>query len=61
MYHIVMREINRQNIFYDKDDSQHFLETIECMKRENNDIFLDDTQTNNRYPWFTIENALSSI
>jgi len=32
VYHVVSRGINRQDIFYDDDDYQHFLETIDQMK-----------------------------
>ncbi|MEN6327680.1 MAG: transposase [Syntrophomonas sp.] len=32
VYHIVLRGINRQDIFYDEEDFQHFLETIEVKK-----------------------------
>jgi putative transposase len=32
VYHVVLRGINRQDIFYDNDDYKHFLETIEQMK-----------------------------
>jgi len=35
IYHVVLRGINRQDIFYDDDDYQHFLETINQMKSEN--------------------------
>jgi REP element-mobilizing transposase RayT len=34
VYHIVLRGINRQDIFYDDDDFQRFLETIEQKKSE---------------------------
>ena len=32
LYHVISRGINRQDIFYDNGDYQHFLETIEQMK-----------------------------
>ncbi len=34
IYHVVLRGINRQDIFYDDEDYQHFLETINQMKSE---------------------------
>lgn len=34
VYHIVLRGINRQDIFYDDDDFQQFLKTIEKKKSE---------------------------
>jgi REP element-mobilizing transposase RayT len=34
VYHVVLRGINRQDIFYDDDDYQHFLETIDQMKSD---------------------------
>jgi putative transposase len=34
VYHVILRGINRQDIFYDDDDYQHFLETINQMKSD---------------------------
>lgn len=34
VYHIVLRGINRQDIFYDDDDYQRFIETVQQMKAE---------------------------
>jgi REP element-mobilizing transposase RayT len=34
IYHVILRGINRQDIFYDDEDYQHFLETINQMKSE---------------------------
>ncbi|HAG09845.1 MAG TPA: transposase [Desulfotomaculum sp.] len=34
VYHVVLRGINRQDIFYDDEDYQRFLETIEKMKSD---------------------------
>ena len=34
VYHVILRGINRQDIFYDDDDYQHFLETIDQMKSD---------------------------
>jgi len=34
VYHIVLRGINRQDIFYDDDDYQRFIETVHQMKAE---------------------------
>ncbi|HBQ86342.1 MAG TPA: transposase [Syntrophomonas sp.] len=34
IYHIILRGINRQDIFYDDDDYRHFLETINQMKTD---------------------------
>ena len=34
VYHVFLRGINRQDIFYDDDDYQHFLETIDQMKSD---------------------------
>ncbi len=34
VYHVILRGINRQDIFYDNDDYQRFLETIDQMKSE---------------------------
>lgn len=38
-YHIVMRGINRQDIFYDDEDYQHFLEIIERVKTDRFEVF----------------------
>jgi REP element-mobilizing transposase RayT len=35
IYHIMVRGINRQNIFHDDEDLQRYLETIVRMKKEN--------------------------
>lgn len=35
IYHIILRGINRQDIFYDDEDYKHFLNTIEQMKTNN--------------------------
>ncbi len=35
IYHIILRGINRQDIFYDDDDFQHFLKTVGQTKTEN--------------------------
>jgi putative transposase len=35
VYHIVLRGINRQDIFYDVDDYQRFLDTLTQMKTDN--------------------------
>ncbi|MDD3024549.1 MAG: transposase, partial [Syntrophomonadaceae bacterium] len=34
VYHVVLRGINRQDIFYDDDDYQHLLEIIDQMKSD---------------------------
>jgi len=34
VYHVVLRGINRQDIFYDDEDYQRFLETIDKMKSD---------------------------
>ena len=34
VYHVILRGINRQDIFYDNDDYQRFLETINQMKSD---------------------------
>lgn len=34
IYHVILRGINRQDIFYDDEDYQHFLETINKMKSD---------------------------
>jgi REP element-mobilizing transposase RayT len=34
IYHIIMRGINRQDIFYDDEDFERFLETLGKMKLE---------------------------
>jgi putative transposase len=34
VYHVVLRGINRQDIFYDDDDYLHFLETLDQMKSD---------------------------
>ncbi len=34
IYHVILRGINRQDILYDEDDNQHFLETVDQMKSE---------------------------
>jgi REP element-mobilizing transposase RayT len=35
IYHVVLRGINRQDIFYDDNDYERFLETINRMKSDN--------------------------
>ncbi|MEN6325889.1 MAG: transposase [Syntrophomonas sp.] len=35
IYHIMVRGINRQDIFHDDEDMQRYLETIAHMKKEN--------------------------
>jgi len=32
IYHVILRGINRQDIFYDDDDYQRFVETVHQMK-----------------------------
>ncbi|PKM76955.1 MAG: hypothetical protein CVU90_09470, partial [Firmicutes bacterium HGW-Firmicutes-15] len=39
IYHIVMRGINRQDIFYDKDDYQRFIETLTRIKPNNFELY----------------------
>ena len=39
IYHIIMRGINRQDIFYDEDDYQRFMETIERVKTDKLDMY----------------------
>lgn len=34
-YHVILRGINRQDIFYDDDDFQHFLKIVEQKKADN--------------------------
>lgn len=34
VYHVVLRGINRQDIFFDHDDYQRFLETINNIKSD---------------------------
>lgn len=39
IYHTIMRGINRQDIFYDEDDYQHFMETVERVKTDKYDVY----------------------
>ena len=34
VYHVILRGINRQDIFYDDDDYQRFKETVHQMKSD---------------------------
>jgi putative transposase len=39
VYHIVMRGINRQDIFYDEDDYQRFMGTLERLKTDKFEVY----------------------